>query len=143
MHQVQGNASVLKRILNSQNTFTGVSLTKGAMMKTNKLIAVLFAAAFLAACAGTGGQSGKSESKAAEAKPSEALTGDALITANVKSALAADPELASAKVTVSTTDGNVTLKGEVKTLALRRKAEGIVKGVPNVKSLNNQTVVTG
>jgi hyperosmotically inducible periplasmic protein len=113
------------------------------MMKTNKLIAVLFASAFLAACAGTGGQSAKSESKAAAAKPAEALTGDALITANVKSALAADSELANAKITVSTTDGNVTLKGEIKTLALRRKAEGIVKGVPNVKSLNNQTVVTG
>jgi osmotically-inducible protein OsmY len=113
------------------------------MMKKNKLIAVLFASAFLVACAGTGGQSGKSESKPASAKPAEALTGDALITANVKSALAADAELANAKITVSTTDGNVTLKGEVKTLALRRKAEGIVKGVPNVKALNNQTVVTG
>jgi hyperosmotically inducible periplasmic protein len=114
-------------------------------MKAHNLIAVLLAATFLAACAGTGGQSGKSEDKAstAAAKPAEALTGDALITANVKSALAADPELANAKITVSTVDGNVTLKGEVKTLVLRRKAEGIVKGVSNVKSLNNQTVITG
>jgi hyperosmotically inducible periplasmic protein len=114
-------------------------------MKANNLIAVLFAASVLAACAGTGGQSGKGDAKesAVAAKPAEALTGDALITANVKSALAADPELANAKITVSTTDGNVTLKGEIKTLALRRKAESIVKSVPNVKSLNNQTVVTG
>jgi hyperosmotically inducible periplasmic protein len=112
-------------------------------MKTN-LIAVLLTASFLAACAGTGGQSA-SEAKgtSASAKPAEALTGDALITSNVKSALAADPELKDAKITVSTVDGNVTLKGEIKTLALRRKAEGIVKGVQNVKSLNNQTVVTG
>lgn len=114
-------------------------------MKTNSLIAVLLASAFLAACAGTGNQASKSDAKpsAAAAKPAEALTGDALITANVKSALAADAELKDAKITVSTTDGAVTLKGEIKTLALRRKAEGIVKGVSNVKSLNNQTVVTG
>ncbi len=113
-------------------------------MKAN-LIAVLVTASFLAACAGTGSHSGKSDAKesSAAAKPAEALTGDALITANVKSALAADPELKDAKITVSTVDGAVTLKGEIKTLAMRRKAESIVKGVPNVKSLNNQTVVTG
>lgn len=114
-------------------------------MKTNSLFAVLLAATFLAACAGTGSQAGKSEAKtsAEAAKPAEALSGDALITSNVKSALAADPDLKNAKITVSTKDGKVTLKGEVKTLALRRKAEAIVKGVPNVQSLNNQTVVTG
>lgn len=114
-------------------------------MKTNSLMAVLLAATFLAACAGTNSQAGKSDAKASAetTKPAEALTGDALITANVKSALAADPELKDAKINVSTTDGKVTLKGEIKTLALRRKAEAIVKGVPNVKSLNNQTVVTG
>lgn len=113
-------------------------------MKAN-LIAVLLSASILAACAGTGGQTGKTEAKGttAAAKPAEALTGDALITANVKSALAADPELKDAKFTVSTVDGNVTLQGEIKTLAMRRKAEAIVNGVPNVKSLNNQTVVTG
>jgi hyperosmotically inducible periplasmic protein len=114
------------------------------MMKAN-LIAVLVTASFLAACAGTGSQAGKSGAKetSAASKPAEALTGDALITSNVKSALAADPELKDAKITVSTVDGNVTLKGEIKTLAMRRKAESIVKGVANVKSLNNQTVVTG
>lgn len=113
-------------------------------MKKN-LIAVLLATSFLAACAGTGSQAGKSDAKGttAAAKPAEALTGDALITANVKSALAADPELKDAKLTVTTVDGNVTLKGEIKTLALRRKAESVIKGVPNVKSLNNQSVVTG
>ncbi len=114
-------------------------------MKTNSLIAALLAATFLAACAGTGSQAGKSDAKeaSAAAKPAEALSGDALITANVKSALAEDPDLKDAKITVSTVEGTVTLKGEIKTLALRRKAEAIVKGVPNVKSLNNQTVVTG
>lgn len=113
-------------------------------MKKN-LIVVLLATSFLAACAGTGSQAGKSDAKGATtaAKPAEALTGDALITANVKSALAADPELKDAKLTVTTVDGNVTLKGEIKTLALRRKAESVIKGVPNVKSLNNQSVVTG
>jgi len=108
-------------------------------MKTKSLFGLILTAAVLAGCAGT---SGKTESSA-PAKPAEVLTGDALITANVKSALAADAELKDTKIGVTTTDGAVVLKGEIKTLALRRKVEGIVKGVKDVKSLNNQLIVTG
>jgi osmotically-inducible protein OsmY len=110
-------------------------------MKIKSTLVLMLAASFLAACAGTSTQSEK-QSAAAE-KPAQALTGDALVAANIKSALAADPELKDAKINVSSVEGNVTLKGEIKTLALRRKAEGIVKGVQNVKSVNNQLVVTG
>lgn len=110
-------------------------------MKIINVLAVSLTAVFLVACAGTSTQSGTQASAAQ--KPAPQLTGDALISANVKSAIAADPELKDAKINVGSTDGAVVLKGEIKTLAMRRKVDSIVKGVSGVKSVNNQLVVTG
>ena len=68
---------------------------------------------------------------------------DAEIKSEIEQLFRWDARLDDGLILTNVTDGNVTLKGEIKTLALRRKAESIVKSVPNVKSLNNQTVVTG
>jgi len=68
---------------------------------------------------------------------------DATITSKVKAALLADPEISGLKINVDTAGGVVKLKGEIKTMALRRKAESIARGVEGVKSVDNQLVITG
>jgi osmotically-inducible protein OsmY len=68
---------------------------------------------------------------------------DATIATKLKAALAADPELSALKINVDTMQGNVRLKGEVKNLALRRKAEDLARKVDGVKAVDNQLVITG
>ena len=65
------------------------------------------------------------------------------IGTRLKAALAADPELSALKINVDSTQGAVRLKGEVKTVALRRKAETLARGIKGVKSVDNQLVITG
>lgn len=107
----------------------------------NKKLAlpVMLAAALLAAGCGSmsGGTSDGSQKSAGQA------VDDAAITAKVKTALLADPEIAGLKINVDTEKGKVTLKGEVKTLALWRKAESLARGVEGVQAVNNQLVITG
>lgn len=110
-------------------------------MKHSKLLSVLVASAFVAGCAGTGSQSG--DQKSSSQRSTGQVIDDATITAKVKSALMADSEISGLKIDVDTMQGKVRLKGEVKTLALRKKAESIAKGVEGVQSVNNQLVVTG
>ncbi|HYD63698.1 MAG TPA: BON domain-containing protein [Noviherbaspirillum sp.] len=110
-------------------------------MNKNKTAAlpVMLLAAFLAAgCASTTG------AKQGEAKKSTGqMIDDATITSKVKAALLADPEVAGLKINVDTSNGKVTLKGEVKTMALWRKAESLARGVEGVQAVNNQLVITG
>lgn len=110
-------------------------------MKQSKLLSVLLASALIVGCAGMGGQSGdKSESSQ---RSTGQVIDDATITTKVKTALLADSEISGLKIDVDTMQGKVRLKGEVKTLALRKKAESIARGVAGVQSVNNQLVVTG
>lgn len=110
-------------------------------MKVSKLLAALLSLAFLAACAGTPGTPGPN------GEPPKRSAGevidDAAITAKVKAALLTDADIAGLKINVDTKEGVVSLKGEIKTLALRRKAEALAKEVQGVKSVNNQLIVTG
>src|SRR5687767_7025510 len=68
---------------------------------------------------------------------------DVTIGTKLKAALAADPELSALKINVDTTQGNVRLRGEVKSMALRRKAEETARKIEGVKSVDNQLMVTG
>lgn len=68
---------------------------------------------------------------------------DATITSKVKTALLADPDISGLKINVDTAGGVVKLKGEVKSMTLRKKAESIAKGVDGVKKVDNQLVITG
>ena len=68
---------------------------------------------------------------------------DATIGTKMKTALAADPELSALKINVDTTQGHVRLRGEVKTIVLRRKAEDMARKIEGVKSVDNQLMVTG
>lgn len=109
-------------------------------MKPTKLLALLLSTAFVAGCAATRSESG---SQTSSSRSTGQVVDDAAITAKVKAALLADPEVSALKINVDTNQGNVKLKGEIKTVALRKKVEGLAKGVAGVRSVDNQLIVTG
>ena len=100
------------------------------------LLAALMTAVFLAGCAGPLGGANTQRSVG------EAVD-DVTIGTKLKAALAADPELSALKINVDTTQGAVKLKGEVKSVVLRRKAEDLARKINGVKSVDNQLIVTG
>jgi len=106
-----------------------------------KMLTALVCAASLAGCAGMGGDKGTADQ--AGTRSVGQVVDDATITAQVKAALAADPELSALKINVDTMQGAVKLKGEVKTITLRRKADSLAAGIKGVKSVDNQLVITG
>jgi osmotically-inducible protein OsmY len=110
------------------------------IMKTTKLLALLLSVAFVAGCAATKSDSG---SGASASRSTGEVVDDAVITTKVKTALLADPDIKALKIDVDTKDAVVRLKGEIKTLALRKKVEGIAKGVAGVKSVDNQLIISG
>lgn len=108
-------------------------------MKNIKLLALVLSAAVLAGCAGMN----KSGAGSSASQQTSAATDDAAIVSKIKSSLAADADLKDAKIDVTSAQGAVRLKGEIKSLALRRKVDAIVKDVAGVKSVDNQLIVTG
>jgi len=107
------------------------------MNKKFALPVMLFAAALAAGCGSMGGKQEGSQKSAGQ------VVDDAVITSRVKAALLADPDIAGLKINVDTAKGKVTLKGEVKTIALWRKAESLARGVDGVQAVDNQLVITG
>lgn len=93
---------------------------------------------FAAGCAGMAGTNPDGSKKTAGQ-----VVDDATITSKVKAALLADPDIGGLKINVDTAGGVVKLKGEIKTMVLRKKAESIARGVDGVKSVDNQLVITG
>jgi hypothetical protein len=66
----------------------------------------------------------------------EKQVNDIEITANVKSKLASDLGLSTVpNISVNSTNGVVTLSGQVDSADKRAKADAIAKGVPHVKSV--------
>lgn len=107
------------------------------MNKKLALPVMLLAAVLAAGCGSMGGGKDGSDKTAGQ------VVDDTVITSKVKAALLADPDIAGLKINVDTAKGKVTLKGEVKSLALWRKAESLARGVDGVKDVNNQLVITG
>lgn len=103
----------------------------------NKLLLALMTAAALAACSNMPGAPGGPTRTAGQA------VDDATIGTRLKAAIAADPELSALKINVDTTQGNVRLRGEVKSLSLRQKVEAMARKIEGVKSVENNLVVTG
>jgi hyperosmotically inducible protein len=101
------------------------------------LIIAAATAVTLAGCAGMPGGPGGPTRTVGQA------VDDVTIGTKMKAALAADPELSALKINVDTTQGNVRLRGEVKSLALRRKAEETARKIEGVKSVDNQLIITG
>ena len=102
---------------------------------TKKLLIAAMMAVALAGCGSMGGTG-------TQRTVGEAVD-DVTIGTKLKAALAADPQLSALKINVDTTQGNVRLKGEVKTFALRKKAEELARSIKGVKSVDNQLIITG
>jgi len=100
-----------------------------------KVLIAMMTAASLAGCANLG--MNPPQRTAGEA------VDDATIGTRLKAAYAADPELSALKINVDTTQGVVRLRGEVKSMALRRKAEEAARSIRGVKSVDNQLMITG
>lgn len=66
---------------------------------------------------------------------------DQTIARDVQSKLAADPATADSAVTVSSTDGKVTLKGTVKDPATQQRAEQIARQEPGATGVDDETAV--
>ena len=103
-------------------------------MKTRRWVVACFAlimfSAALLACASTSKQEGMGE-----------YVDDSVITAKVKSMLAADDFLKSFQIGVETYKGIVQLSGFVNSQKAIDKAVEITRGVKGVKSVKNDLVV--
>src|SRR5258705_11580967 len=66
---------------------------------------------------------------------------DDVITQDVQTKGAADPDTKDSQVTVAANEGKVTLTGKVKTPAARKKVEQIAQAEPGVAAVDNQTAV--
>jgi hyperosmotically inducible periplasmic protein len=99
------------------------------------LVALMVAIAGLVGCAGMGGTG--------PTRTVGQAVDDVTIGTKLKAALAADPELSALKINVDTTQGAVRLRGEVKNVTLRRKAEDLARKIEGVKSVQNELIITG
>lgn len=75
------------------------------------------------------------------AERAAAVMDDATITAKVKTALIAEPDLKGMAIDVDTSQNVVTLKGTVATDAVRERAERIAKEVEGVREVRNELLV--
>jgi osmotically-inducible protein OsmY len=94
-----------------------------------RLVPILFIVAFVA-CASTAKQSSTGE-----------YVDDSVITAKIKSMLAADDFLKSFQISVETYKGTVQLSGFVNDQKAVDKAVEIARGVKGVESVKNDLVV--
>ena len=74
-------------------------------------------------------------------RSADRITKDAAITADVKARLIAEPGIRAFSINVDTYNGNVTLKGNVKTGAQRATAESLARKVGGVKGIRNELAV--
>ena len=82
----------------------------------------------------------KADAKSAADKAGNAIE-DGAITAKVKTALLADPDVKGLAIDVDTKNGVVTLKGTADKAANRDRAVAIAKDTGGVKSVQDQLVV--
>ena len=78
-----------------------------------------------------------------QAERAAVVLDDASVTAKVKSALIADPNLKGLSIDVDTSQNVVTLNGTVQTEAARSDAERVAKQVEGVREVKNNLLVKG
>jgi hyperosmotically inducible periplasmic protein len=76
-------------------------------------------------------------------RSADRIAADAAITADVKARLIGEPGIRSLSINVDTFNGNVSLKGDVKSAAQRATAERLARKVKGVKSVRNELAVKG
>lgn len=95
-----------------------------------KLFAAALAAALMAGCATD-----------PNSRTAGEVVDDVTIGTQLKAKYAADPDISAIKINIDTRQGAVSLRGEVKSLALRRKAESMAREIKGVKTVDNQLVI--
>ena len=73
--------------------------------------------------------------------PSSSGTDDTSLQMNVEKAFRDDPDIAVTSVIATVLEGKATLTGEVKTPALKQKAERLVRTVKGIASVENKITV--
>lgn len=76
-------------------------------------------------------------------RSADRIAADAAITADVKARLIGEPGIRSLSINVDTYNGQVILKGDVRTSAQRATAERLARKVKGVKSVHNELTVKG
>src|SRR4029078_1501616 len=74
-------------------------------------------------------------------KADEKNMSDSWITAKTKIALFADSRVKGSDISVATTDGAVTIRGEVDSHGAKQAAEGVAKGIDGAKTVKNDLQV--
>ena len=92
--------------------------------------AALAAAMLAAGCAGPG------------VKSADQVVGDARIEARARTAFIADAAVQASDVKVSARKGDVKLEGRARDAQAASRAEEIVRGIPDVKSVKNEIRLT-
>jgi hyperosmotically inducible protein len=72
------------------------------------------------------------------ARDAGAMVGDAGITASIKTKMLADTTVGGLKINIDTTDGVVSLTGDVKSAVEKRRAVAIARETDGVKSVNDK-----
>jgi hyperosmotically inducible periplasmic protein len=112
-------------------------------MKRAAGLGLLIACASLCGCvaAVVGGAAAGGYYVGKDDRSADRIAADAAITADVKARLIGEPGIRAFSINVDTYNGNVTLKGEVKTSAQRGTAATVARKVKGVKAIRNELVV--
>jgi hyperosmotically inducible periplasmic protein len=112
-------------------------------MKRAMSIGLLLACGSLSGCvaAVVGGAAAGGYYVGKDDRSAERIAADAAITADVKARLIAEPGIRSLAINVDTNNGNVSLKGDVKSAAQRSTAGSLASKVKGVKSVHNELTV--
>jgi hyperosmotically inducible protein len=82
--------------------------------------------------------SGRADDAREAARDDSSTVGDAGITASIKTKMLADSTVGGLKINVDTTNGVVSLTGDVKSAAEKRRAVAIARETDGVKSVNDK-----
>jgi len=109
-----------------------------------KILYVPIICVIFAACNAGSGNMAASSSDYSENSQSQSQPSDWQITANVKKELMGDSSLSSSArmISVSTTNGVVTLSGTAASKSERRKIVSMVENMDGVQSVDNQISVS-
>jgi hyperosmotically inducible protein len=112
-------------------------------MKRALIVGLVLAAGSLCGCvaAVVGGAAAGGYYVGKDDRSADRIAADAAITADVKARLIAEPGIRALAINVDTYNGNVTLKGDVKSGAQRSTAEGIARKVKGVKGVRNELAI--
>ncbi|HEY5633056.1 MAG TPA: BON domain-containing protein [Burkholderiaceae bacterium] len=100
------------------------------ILDLRRLVFVALAALFMAACTGTATKESTGE-----------YIDDTAITTKVKAALLDDKDISGWRINVETFKGVVQLSGFANSLAERRKAVTVARGIRGVKSVQDDIIV--